>query len=667
MRRVLALSISIAALCGALAAHAESPPSSPDAATTPDVAGTTAANAVAAVVVVANRTATPQDKIGQSVTVLTLPQIKADQETVLSDLLDRTPGIAVSRNGGVGEPTGVSIRGADTGQTMVLIDGVKLTDPTSTNGGFSFADLLAADISRIEILRGPQSTLYGSQAIGGVVNIVTADPTKPFEGDAQIEGGSYGTVYAKAGIGGHDGPITWRLAANLYSTAGISAFDQHLGGKEADGYDNEGVSGRLSYAFSPDVSLDLRGAFINSRVAFDGFSDVPPFAFGDDPEYGTAQEGVTYAGLNFSLFDDRLKNRVAMQYTSTVRDLYDPRDNPVPETFAGFGDEWRAEYQGVFAIAQGWQAVFGAEHEQSNVDITTPAYNNMASPAYYPPGSPPITAGVHIDSGYGQLQAEVIPGLTLTGGARYDVHSTFGGHLTGQASAAWSLNNGDTVLRTSWGQGFNAPSLYQLYSQYGVANLRPEQANGWDISGEQYFWDRRIDLQATYFRRNTNDLIEFVDCVAGDPVCDANPMLFGHYANVDKAFAQGAELSGAIRPVKGLEITANYTYTQSVDLTAHTVLPRVPLHTANGEVSYVWPFKLTTGVALRFASASFDDALDAHLLKAYTLVDLRASYPLTHNLEVYGRIENIGGAVYETTYQYGTLGRAVYAGMRARF
>ena len=645
MRRVLGLSISFAALCGALAAHAESPPSSRDTPSMPDVAGTSAANAVSGVVVVANRTATPSDKIGQSFTVLTLPQLRADQEMVFSDVLARTPGIAVSRSGGVGEPTGVSIRGAPSGQTMVLIDGVKLTDPSATDGGFSLENLLTGDTARIEIMRGPQSTLYGSQAIGGVVNIVTADPTQPFE------------VYAKAGVGGHDGAVTWRLAADSYSTTGISAFDQHRGGKEADGYDSQGVSGRFSYAFSPNVSLDLRGAFMNSRSAFDGFSN-PTFSFGDDPEYGTAQEGVAYAGLNFGLFDGRLKNRVAMQYTSTQRDQFDPTFPPEPRTFDGFGSEWRAEYQGVLAVAQGWQAVFGAEHEQSN---------DPSWPFYFPPGSPPISAGVHIDSGYGQIQAEVIPGLTLTGGARYDVHSNFGGHVTGQASAAWSLNGGNTVLRASWGQGFDAPSLYQLYSQYGVANLRPEQANGWDVGAEQHFWDRRIDLQATYFRRDTSDLIEFVFCSDVDPVCIKNPTLFGHYQNVDRAFAQGAELSGAIRPLDGLEITANYTYTEAKDLTLGTVLARVPRQMANGEVSYVWPVKLTTAVAVRYASDSFDDAANVHRLEAYTLVDLRASYPLTHNLDLYGRIENVGGAVYETTYRYGTLGRAVYAGVRATF
>ena len=663
MRRTLCLTVSLTVLALSQAAHAQT--ASPDAA--PDIADARIATSVAPLVVTANRTALAPDKVGQSVTVLTLPQIQADQETVVADILDRTPGVIVTRSGGVGEPTLLNIRGAASDQTMVLVDGVKFDDPSAADGGYDFSDLLVSDVSRIEVLRGPQSTLYGSQAIGGVVNIVTADATRPLQGDAQVEGGSYGTFYAKGGIGGLDGPLSWRLAANDYTTTGISAFDERLGGHEADGYSNQGVSGRLGYEFSPDVSVDLRGLFVSARSDFDGFS-TPSGNFGDDSEYGTTREAIAYAGLNFGLLDDRLKNRLALQYTTTDRDNYDPTDAPVTKTFDGVGTNARAEYQGLLAIAPGWQGVFGAEHEQSTIAVSTPAFNDPASPAFFPPGSPPVSAHVSTDSGYGQLQAEVIKGLNLTGGLRYDDTSSYGGHVTGQASAAWSLNGGDTVLRASWGQGFKAPSLYELYSEFGSTNLRPEQATGWDAGIEQHFWDRRIDLQATYFSRDTNNLIVFVDCF--DP---ANPRCAfgGFFANVDRARAQGVELSGAIRPLRGLEITANYTRTDATDrspgATSGNTLPRIPKDTANAAVSYIWPIKLTTALAVRYAGKSFDDIANTMPLRAYTLVDLRAVYPLTSHLEVYGRIENLADAHYETTFQYGNLGRAAYAGLRVTF
>ncbi len=640
-------------------AWAESPPTAP--APTPDIAGSIAANAGTDIVVVANRSAISLDKVGVSTTVLTLPQIRADQALVVSDILARQPGVSFDRNGGVGEPTSIFIRGAESDQTLVMIDGVRLDDPSSPGGGFDFANLLVGDIARIEVLRGPQSTLYGSQAIGGVVNIVTADPTRPLQGDAQIEGGSYDTLYGKAAVGGKDGAWTWQAAASTYATTGVSAFDQRLGGKEPDGYRNLGLTARLGYDFAPGVSLDLRGVYVQAHSKFDGFS-TPTFSFGDDGEWGATRESIAYAGLTFGLFEDRLKNRIAAQYTLTQRDQYDPADAPVTKTFDGRGIDARVEYQGTYAIAQGWTGVFGAESTRESITASSPAFDF--------PGTPPTKAHDTLNSGYGQIQAEPIRGLNLTAGVRYDDHSTFGGHAVGQASAAWSPNDGRTIVRASWGQGFKAPSVYELYSAYGNTGLKPEQANGWDLGAAQKFWSGRADLQLTYFNRTTTDLIEFSDCFSlTAPQCASGR--FGYYDNVEKAKAQGVELSGAIRPLHGLEVAANYTYlddrNRSPGADFDKLLARRPADTANLTVSYVWPVKLATAVAVRYAGKSYDDAGDTLLLKSYAVVDLRASYPLGHGLEAYGRVENLFNKAYETTYRYGALRRGYYGGLRVSF
>ena len=664
MRHALLASASLVLLAGAARAETTSPPTS--TAPSPDVAGAAAANAASEVVVVADRRPEPLDKVGQSVTVLTLPQIQADQELAVSDILARTPGVSVVRNGGPGETTSLFIRGAETDQTAVLIDGVKLNDPSSPGNGFNFADLLVGDISRIEVLRGPQSTLYGSQAIGGVVNIVTADPQKPFGGDLQLEGGGYGTGYGKASVGGREGPLTWRLAANAYTTDGTSAFDSRRGGREPDGYRNSGVTARLGYAFTPDVSVDVRALFTQAHNAFDGFS-TPTFSFGDDAETGSTRETILYSGLNFALLGGRLQNRVAGQFTLTQRDNDDPADAPTTRTFDGRGTNARAEYQGAYLIAPGYTATFGAEHERQAIATSSPAF-----------GSPVTKADVHIDSGYGQLQAEVIPGLNLTGGVRYDDHSTFGGHTTGQAAAAWSLPAllpvGATVLRFSYGSGFKAPALYQLYSEYGNTALRPEQAEGFDGGVEQRFWGGRGSVQLTYFNRDTTNLINFVSCYGAPAtgLCATRGPFGGYYANVAKSNAEGVELSGALKPLEALDLTANYTFTDPRDrspgsATFDKILARRSQDTANVTADYRLPFGLKTGLAVRYAGRSFDTVADTTRVKAYTLVDLRTSYPIRPGLEVYGRIENLFDRQYETIYQYGTLGRAAYAGVRATF
>ncbi len=608
-------------------------------------------------VVVANRNPEPLYKIGNSVTVLDAQTIRASQAVSVSDLLDQTPGVTVVRNGGVGQTSSLGIRGALAEQTLVLIDGVQVNDPSSPGGGFDFSNLLTGDIARIEILRGSQSTLWGSQAIGGVVNIVTALPSKALQGDVSAEGGARDTQYYRGGVGGTIDAVSFRLAGGYYSTSGISAFDKAFGGKELDGFNAGAFSGRLLFDATKDIQLDLRAYYTQSKTAFDGFS-TPNFNFGDDSEYGTVRQFVDYTGLNIQAFDGRLRNRLAFQYASTHRRLYDPADAPVTETFFGDGATTRFEYQGTADLAPGYTAVFGAQHERTTLVTGTPAFD-------FGP-TPPLRAQDAIDSGYGQVQGEVIKGLTLTGGVRYDSHDRYGGHTSGQAAAAWSLNGGATILRASWGQGFKAPSLYQLFSDFGNPALKPETSDSFDAGVEQRLAGGRVVVGATYFRLASHQLINFADCTdPKNPLCPARP--FGFYDNVARALSQGVELQGSAALAPGLTVSGNYTYTDAQDRSTGKDLARRPRHTANATVSYQWPIKLSTAVAIRYASRSFDDAANTVALHGYTLVDLRASFPVTEKIEIYGRIENLFDEHYEVALHYGTLGRGAFVGVRARF
>ena len=602
------------------------------------------------VVVTANRSAQSADRVGQSVTVLTTADIQSSQTVVVSDILARTPGVTVSRNGGVGSVTAVRIRGAESDQTVAVVDGVKLNDPSGTGGGYNFGNLLIGDVARIEVLRGAQSTLWGSQAIGGVVNIVTAEPTRPFQASLDAEAGSRGTTYLRGSVGGAGERATWRLGASRYQTDGFSAFAR---GTENDGYENFGLSGRANIRIVEGVSVDLRAVYSDGDVDVDGFP-APLFAFGDTRETSSTKELVTYAGLNFDLFDGRLSNRVAYGYTRT--DRQNQAGSAV--TFEAEGLNRRYEYQGVFDVREGWTATFGAEHEDSEFSAA------------------PDAAEVGLDGVYAQLQAEVVDGLTLTGGVRRDEHDTFGGKTLGQAAVAWALNDGSTVLRASFGQGFKAPSLYQLYSQYGNLALLPEEANGWDAGVEHHLLDGALILSATYFSRETTNQIDFVSCSgtatpATAPLCFKNGVRrFGYYSNIALTEADGVELA-ADYEIGSFRVNANYTRTNTENRTPGAnlgrQLARRPDEAANLTVGYVWPFGLSTSVAVHHVGDSFDNASNATRLDAYTLVDLRASYPINETLELYGRVENVGDEVYETTRNYGVAGRGTFVGVRARF
>lgn len=617
----------------------------------PDVAGRAGATAVEDVVVTANRSAQPIERVGASVTVLTRAAIEARQTTAVAELLAQTPSVNYSRNGGPGTVTSLRIRGAEGHHTVVLIDGVKLNDPSSTQGGFDFGNLLVGDAARIEVLRGAQSTLWGSQAIGGVVNIVTTEPTEAFQGSLDAEAGARGTTYFRGGVGGANERLSWRLAASRYSTDGYSAYAT---GTEDDGYDNTGLSGRLNLKITDAVSVDLRSVWSSGRVDLDAWN-------GDSRDYGKTQELVAYAGLNFDLLDGRFRNRIGYAHTDTDRRNFNPDNKIQTLTFDAEGQNRRWEYQGAFAVTETLNATFGVEHEKS--EMKSRSLGDWNPNADYGRGE------AELNSVYGQVQWTVLDGLTLTGGLRYDDHAQYGDNLLGQVAAAWSLNEGATVLRASWGQGFRAPGLYELYSEYGNLDLQPEESDSWEIGVEQRLFDRAV-VSATYFQRDSDNEIDYANCLPGDlhPIC--SQPYGGYYQNIQKAEAKGVELIGRFDVTERLHLNANYTWTDAKNAVGENEgkrLRRRPEHMGNLAADYDWAFGLKTGLSVRYVGESFNDLENAVKVDAFTLVDLRASYPIDDNLEVYGRIENAFDEEYQTVLGYGTAGRGVFGGVRVRF
>ncbi|MGE7198273.1 TonB-dependent receptor plug domain-containing protein [Brevundimonas naejangsanensis] len=617
----------------------------------PDVAGRAGATAVEDVVVTANRSAQPIERVGASVTVLTQAAIEARQTTAVAELLAQTPSVNYSRNGGPGTVTSLRIRGAEGHHTVVLIDGVKLNDPSSTQGGFDFGNLLVGDAARIEVLRGAQSTLWGSQAIGGVVNIVTTEPTEAFQGSLDAETGARGTTYFRGGVGGANERLSWRLAASRYSTDGYSAYAT---GTEDDGYDNTGLSGRLNLKITDAVSVDLRSVWSSGRVDLDAWN-------GDSRDYGKTQELVAYAGLNFDLLDGRFRNRIGYAHTDTDRRNFNPDNKIQTLTFDAEGQNRRWEYQGAFAVTETLNATFGVEHEKS--EMKSRSLGDWNPNADYGRGE------AELNSVYGQVQWTVLDGLTLTGGLRYDDHAQYGDNLLGQVAAAWSLNDGATVLRASWGQGFRAPGLYELYSEYGNLDLQPEESDSWEIGVEQRLFDRAV-VSATYFQRDSDNEIDYANCLPGDlhPIC--SQPYGGYYQNIQKAEAKGVELIGRFDVTERLHLNANYTWTDAKNAVGENEgkrLRRRPEHMGNLAADYDWAFGLKTGLSVRYVGESFNDLENAVKVDAFTLVDLRASYPIDDNLEVYGRIENAFDEEYQTVLGYGTAGRGVFGGVRVRF
>lgn len=638
------------------AAYADAPVQEAPA---PDAAAAASADTI---MVTATRIALPLDKVAASITLLDKAAIDRAQDIGVSELLLRTPGVSMARNGGYGTATSLRIRGAESDQTVVVIDGVKLNDPSSAGGGYNFANMLVGDAARIEVLRGPQSILWGSQAIGGVVNIVTALPDKDLEGSFDVEAGSRDTVSARAAVGGHSGPVRWRISGQTFTTDGISAIAPAFGGEEKDSYTNRQLTGRVEVALTEGVTADLRGYYSRGRTEFDSTT-------ADNPAYGINREFVGYAGLRADLLDGRFRNRIGYAYTDTDRDNFDPR-NERPKTFDSAGKNRRFEYQGSLAITDAWTLMMGLENERSRFrSVSPPAALATAIPT-------PARGNAEITSAYAQVSLEPLHGLTLSGGARYDDHSRFGGKTLFSAGGVWALPTG-TVVRASYGEGFKAPTLYQLFSEYGNTALAPEQAHGWEAGVEQRLAQGRIRFGAAWFDRTTTDQVIFNSCSSTSTLAlcfqpGTTIRRSGYYQNVARAEAHGIEAQAAVEPFDGLTIDGNYSWTVSEDRSAGMTnfgrwLPRRPRQQANAAISYAWPFGLTTGAALRWSGHSFDNASNTLRLDAYTLVDLRAELRLSDRLRLVARVENLFDEGHMTAYRYGTLGRSIYAGLRGRF
>lgn len=609
------------------------------------------------IVVTALRAPVLQQRNASTVTVLDEAQIVAAQPVALTDLLVRTPGISLSRNGGYGTATSLRIRGADAGQTVFVIDGMRIADPSSTAGGYAFSNMMLDDIDRVEILRGPQSILWGSDAIGGVVNVTTRKPQAPLEGSFAVEAGSHDTVSARAGIGGAGRVADWRIAASTFSTDGISARDN---GTEDDGYRRQAASGTATVHLAPHLSLDLRGYWADARNDFDGTA-------GDTLAYGRTREWSGYAGLDLALLDGRFTNRLAVLQTRTDRRNFDPARTVRPITFDANGRIRRFEYQGTFAASEALTLVFGAEREEQRMSTASPA-NTQAPYALVP-------YRVDTDSLYAQARLAALPGLTLNAGARYDHQSRFGGNTVFSAGAAYTPDAGATILRATYDEGYKAPSLYQMFSAYGVAGLAPEKARGWEAGVERRLGDV-LHVSASWFERDTDNLIDFAYC----PTTGALPAActipgtttprFGYYANVRKAHASGIELTGSAR-WRVLFLEGNYSRIAAEDRSDNAAFPgrqlaRAPRHLANVEGGVALPGGLRASVAARYSGRSYNSASSAQVLADYWLVDLRAQWQLAEALTLQARIENIADTTYETTAGYAALGRTVYLGLRSR-
>ena len=585
------------------------------------------------------------DTTGVSVSVFGREELDSVQGADLTRLLERAPGVSLSRNGGPGSFTGVRVRGAEAEQLLVLIDGVRVSDVAAPGGGFDFGNLLMGNLAKVELLRSSNSTIWGSQALGGVLAATTG-------GEGYFGSAEYGadeTFYGSAGMGFAAGPAELGLQGAYFDGDGFSAA---AAGTEPDGFRQAELAGQAKTALGGGVAVFANGRYADGRVELDGFP-APNFTLADTAEYQDTHQlsgagGIEYAGSRISL-------RAAYSLADTERENFDPAFGPAP-TYTAAGTSERAELRGRWRFADGLALDFGAEREWLRFSSLFDALHRTA------------TAGIYAQLDYGSGP------FHLAAGVRHDQHRDFGGEWSFGADASWRIAYG-VRAKASYGEAFKAPTLFQLHSDFGNGSLQPETSRGVDLgveySHELGFVRGLATLEVTGFRRDTDGLIGFVSCFgASGGICAGRP--FGTYDNIGEARAQGVEIEGQVQLMDLLTLGGAYTLLDAEDRTQGSAargneLARRPDHAITLTADWKAGAALAFGADLRVVSDSFDDPANQVPLDGYAVLTLRGEWHATEPITLFARVENVWDESYQTAAGYATPGRGAYLGARARY
>ncbi|MBT5876165.1 MAG: TonB-dependent receptor, partial [Candidatus Latescibacteria bacterium] len=461
-------------------------------------------NMLDAVVVTATRTEVSVKELGSSITVISATDIDRSQQTTVLDALRSAPGLDIVQSGGAGKLTSLFLRGSDAGHTLVLIDGVEMNDPVSVGRTYNFSDLPVDNIDRIEVLRGPQSTLYGSDAIGGVVNIVTRRGTGRPSMRLSTMGGSLGTLRGYGRVAGGTSQYHYSMGLSWLNVGGISAASETKGNTEPDSHRNATVSGRVGFTPNDRLGLDLVFRSIDTASDIDNGGGVGQ----DDPNNRQDSRQIfVRPEVSLKLWDRRWLQTFGYAFSDHDRQNKNPTDasHPVDSSESTFkGRIHQLHWQNTLHFHENSTLTFGAETEEEQGNSTF-----RSDGAFGPFESIFAAQAARITGYYIQNQFQYQNMVFLTAGARLDDHSIYGNQGTYRVAPAVFVAKTGTRLKGSYGTGFKAPSLFQLYSSFGNPTLQPGESKGWDAGIEQYGWHERVGFGATYFRNDFTNLIDF--------------------------------------------------------------------------------------------------------------------------------------------------------------
>ncbi|HED38251.1 MAG TPA: TonB-dependent receptor, partial [Ignavibacteria bacterium] len=567
-------------------------------------------------------------------------------------------GLSLTTQGGPGSLTGVYIRGANPGQTLVLIDGIEMNMPSAPSNSFDFADLPVDNIQRIEILRGPQSTLYGSDALAGVIDIITKKGYGKPKYFLSTEGGSYSTFRAMAGVNGGYKSLNYSVTLSRLQSKGFSSASSKYGNTEKDGTKNINIVSRFGYDFSKNFNLNIFVRYVKAKTDLDQHGGF----HGDDPTYIYNLEQQAYkAEGNWKLFNGFWHQKIGISFLKNVRKYsFNPSlYNHASSRSLYDGKRFQLNWQNNFKFNDNNTVIFGFESEKefttsnyyykSNYGVTNSAF----------PEKDAVTTGIFL-----QHQLKLGNSFFSSIGVRYDKQSQFGSVVTYKIAPTYIFWKTGTKIRATYGTGFKAPSLFYLYDpSYGNPSLKPEKSYGWDAGIEQYFFDPSLTIGIDYFSNQFDNLFGFNN----------------NYKtiNINKAQTKGVEVYLKGNPLKRLSFNLNYTYTNAKNTSPSSAdkgkaLLRRPKNKIGFDLNYDFTNKANANIEIVYAGKRYDKNFYSYpvkrvILGAYTVVNLAGSYSLLKNVKLYGRIENLFNRYYEEVFGYATPGLSAYLGIDLNF
>lgn len=591
------------------------------------------------------------DELGSSISVVTAEDIARHQWRTLPQILRGIPGLNLVQAGGPGGAVTIFMRGTNSNHTKVLIDGAAVNDP-SVGGVFDFSHILASDIERVEVLRGPQSGLYGSDALGGVINVITRKGSGPARFEASLEGGSFGTFNQSAALRGSGERFSYNVDASHFHSDKSPVTPLELlppgARRNDDKYDNLGISTRFGFEASETLGFDFSARAIDSRLDYTGddfsvYPSVPAARQSRQEDRDLFAQG----GLRLTLLDGAFDNRFRVAYARFRMEIRDPDTDfgPTPPVY-NRGSRSSQDWLGTLAFAPGRKLALGLENTIERLDRS------------------PVSASNDNRAAFAELQWRLVDALSVNASFRHDDHERFGGTDTWRFAPSWTLAGSGTRLKASYGTGFKAPSLTQLYVDYPSFNffanpdLEPERSRGWDAGFEQALGSDRVRFGATYFRNRINDLIE----------TDAS---FTSYTNIGRADTHGVESFVAVDVGDSVSLRADHTRVVAKDASTDLQLLRRPRDKSSLDATWRAADGLTFSATALRVGAWIDGNRDFSVPRArapgYTLLNVAAEYAFDARFTLFGRIDNLTDKRYEEPLGFLHPRRGFFVGVRGSF